>query len=143
MVNRWGMLISEFARTTGLTTDTVRFYIRLGLIEPGTGTKGGGNPYQIFTADHVETARMIRMAQALGFSLKEIAALGKEHRSGKMTRERSLEIMIQQLAQLEEKFRHLDAMTRYLRAKIAWLRDDPGTPEPTFADYAGSPTSTA
>ncbi len=64
------MLISEFARATRLSTDTVRFYIRRGLLVPENNGKGGRNPYQIFTAEHVQTARLIRMAQSLGMSLK-------------------------------------------------------------------------
>jgi MerR family transcriptional regulator, copper efflux regulator len=130
------MQISEFARATGLSTDTVRFYVRLGLLQPEIGTKGGRNPYQVFTPEHVEVARIIRLAQSLGFSLKEIAAVGEEHRAGQMTRERSADIMSQQLARLEEKAAHLHAMTAYLRAKIDWLRQDDGRPEPQFADYA-------
>jgi hypothetical protein len=35
------MLISEFARITGLTRDTVRFYARRGLLQPETNDKGG------------------------------------------------------------------------------------------------------
>ncbi len=135
MVNGSKMLISEFARITGLSSDSVRFYVRLGLLEPEIGTKGGRHPYKVFTAAHVEIARIIRMAQSLGFSLKEISALGAEHRSGKMTRERSAEIMSEQLGRLEEKAAHLNAMTAYLRAKVDWLRHDDGTPEPRFSDH--------
>ena len=50
------MLISEFARASGLTPDTIRFYIRRGLLKPETSRKGGSNPYQIFTAEHVQVA---------------------------------------------------------------------------------------
>ncbi len=51
------------------------------------------------------------MVQSMGSSLKELSALGEEHRSGKMTRERSAEIMTQQLARLEQQAAHLNAMT--------------------------------
>ncbi|WP_227307383.1 MerR family transcriptional regulator [Acidisoma cellulosilyticum] len=139
MVKEPVMLISEFARTTGLSTDTVRFYVRLGLLVPETSTKGGRNPYQVFTAELVDVARIIRLAQSLGFSLKEIAALGEEHRAGQMTRQRSAEIMSQQLARLEEKAAHLNAMTAYLRAKIDWLRQEDDRPEPRFSDYGTPP----
>ena len=83
------MLISEFARRAELSTDTVRFYVRKGLLAPGTGMKGGSNPYQIFSDQDLEAARMIRMAQGLGFSLREIAALAAEYNAGRMTPERS------------------------------------------------------
>src|ERR1700741_1267507 len=117
------MLISEFARATGLSTDTVRFYVRRGLLTPETSSKGGRNPYQIFSAEHVRIARLIRVAQSLGMSLKEIAAIGKEYRNGGLTRARSIEIMMAQLMQLEHKAAELDAMQRYLRAKIAWMKN--------------------
>ena len=81
-------MIGEFSRATGLSTDTIRFYIRRGLLVPETGAKGGGNPYQIFRQQHVTAARMIRMGQSLGMPLKEIAALNAEYRAAGMTRER-------------------------------------------------------
>jgi MerR family copper efflux transcriptional regulator len=129
------MLISEFSRATGLTPDTIRFYIRRGLLQPETGGKGGSNPYQIFTTDHVEMARIIRMAQSLGFSLREIAALNKEHQAGGMTPSRSAEIMRLQLERLETKAVQLDAMIRYVRDKLRWIEAGGERDEPRFADY--------
>ena len=41
------MLISEFARLTGLTRDTVRFYARLGILRPQTNGKGGRHPLML------------------------------------------------------------------------------------------------
>lgn len=129
------MLISEFAKLTGLSADTVRFYIRRGLLAPETGSKGGRNPYQIFTEEHVRTARLIRMAQSLGMSLKEISAIGEEHRKGLITRERSIELMEMQLARLEAKRSELDSMGNYLRAKLAWLHAGEPGPEPQFSAF--------
>lgn len=142
------MLISQFCRETGLSQDTVRFYVRRGLLAPETGVKGGSNPYQIFTAAHVREARMIRMAQSLGMSLKEIGAIGEEYRDGRITRERSIELMSAQLGRLEEKAAELEAMGSYLRAKLAWLKGGEIGPEPElpgFAcepDYAAGPEAT-
>ena len=137
------MLISEFAQATGLSKDTVRFYVRRGLLVPETGGKGGRNPYQIFDAEHVRDARIIRMAQSLGMSLKEIAALGREHRAGGITRARGIALMTGQLAQLEEKAREIEAMASYLRAKLAWhKRGDKGR-EPDFETYVKRQTRAA
>ncbi len=129
------MLISEFARRAGLSTDTVRFYIRKGLLSPATGMKGGSNPYQIFTDADLETARAVRMGQSLGFSLREIATLAAEYNAGGMTPERSLELMRMQLGRLEEKAAQLDAMVTYTRAKVAWLEGGQCGPEPTFGEF--------
>ena len=129
------MQISDFARQTGLSPDTIRFYIRRGLIAPETGTKGGRNPYQIFTEEHVRTARLIRMAQSLGMSLKEISAINEEHLNGKITPERSIELMDMQLNRLEAKRAELDAMGDYLRTKLVWLRGGQTGPEPAFSAF--------
>jgi DNA-binding transcriptional MerR regulator len=129
------MLISDFAKATGLSADTIRFYIRRGLITPETGSKGGRNPYQIFNEAHVREARLIRMAQSLGMSLKEISGISEEHRKGLITEARSIELMGQQLERLEQKQAELDALGAYLRAKIAWLKAGSEGAEPDFSDY--------
>ncbi|MGB7102588.1 MAG: MerR family transcriptional regulator [Xanthobacteraceae bacterium] len=130
------MLISEFAQATGLTTDTVRFYVRRGLLKPLAGTKGGSNPYQIFTNEHVQMARMIHMGQSLGFSLREIEALNVEYQTQRMTTARGAEILRRQLVRLEEKAAHINAMMSYIRAKVAWVEGGEKGPEPNFTDYA-------
>ena len=130
------MLISEFAQATGLTTDTVRFYVRRGLLKPLAGTKGGSNPYQIFTNEHVQMARMINMGQSLGFSLREIEALNVEYQTQRMTAARGAEILRRQLVRLEEKSAHINAMMSYIRAKVAWVEGGEKGPEPNFTDYA-------
>jgi MerR family copper efflux transcriptional regulator len=129
------MLISEFACATGLSRDTVRFYVRRGLLAPLAGNKGGSNPYQVFTNEHVQMARTIRMAQSLGFSLREIAALNVEYQAKRITPSRGAEILRAQLVRLEEKAAHVNAMIRYIRAKLAWLDAGSKGPEPNFTDY--------
>ena len=57
------MLISEFAIAAGLSRDTIRFYVRLGLLQPQTTAKGGRRPYQLFSAEDVQAARIFRIAQ--------------------------------------------------------------------------------
>ena len=115
------MLISDFSRRAGLSTDTVRYYVRLGLLQPETNGKGGARPYQEFTAEHLLAARIIRTARSLGMSLKEINALSQMRRAGGMTRTRSIEVLASQLDRLEAKATELAAMRTYLRAKIDWL----------------------
>ena len=129
------MLISEFARAAGLTPDTVRFYVRRGLLKPLLGRKGGSNPYQIFTEEHVQTARLIRMGQSLGFSLREIVALNVEYQAKRFTPSRGAEIMRGQLVRLEEKAAHIAAMISYIRAKLAWLEAGSKGSEPNFTAY--------
>ena len=129
------MLISEFARATGLTVDTVRFYVRKGLLTPTTTGKGGRNPYQVFDGSHVRAAKFIRTAQSVGMSLNELGIIGKERRAGRITAARQIDILGAQLAKLEARSKELQAMRRYLGAKIEWLAaGEQGTP-PDFEKY--------
>ena len=62
------MYIGEFCRLTNTSPKTIRHYESLGLLpEPQrAGT------YRIYDDTYVETVRQIKMAQQLGFSLKEL-----------------------------------------------------------------------
>ncbi len=71
------MLISEFAIAAGLSRDTIRFYVRLSLLQSQTTAKGGRRPYQLFSAEGVQAARIIRIPQSLGMSLKKISGTAK------------------------------------------------------------------
>lgn len=137
------MMISDFARRAGLSVDTVRFYIRLGLLRPQTGRKGGSNPYQIFDAEQIQSARVIRLMQGLGFSLKEIARIAQEYHRGDMTPARAREIMAGQLAELEAKQADLAIMVAYTRAKVAWLDNGGIGPEPDLDGFGACGTGDA
>jgi DNA-binding transcriptional MerR regulator len=129
------MLISEFAQVTGLTRDTVRFYMRLGLLRPKTNGKGGRHPYHFFADEDVRVAEVIRVSQSVGMSLKEIAALSEERRKGRITRDRSIQVCRGQLAQLQTKAAELETMASYLRAKIDWLAAGEQGRPPDFRNY--------
>ena len=129
------MLISDFARLTGLTRDTVRFYARLGLLQPRTNGKGGRHPYGVFAARDIQAVKEIRIAQSLGMSLKEIAALNQERRQGEFTCERGIEVMSAQLVRLEAKAAELEMMISYVRAKIDWMTRGKQGRQPDFGSY--------
>lgn len=128
------MMISEFARTTGLSRETVRFYVRLGLLRPTTSGKGGIRPYQLFTSEDLQAAEVIRVGQSLGMSLKEIAALDTERREHGIPPDRLAEILKGQLVGLEAKAAELDRMIRFVRAKIDWLSAGRLSPHPAIAE---------
>ena len=126
------MLISEFAAAAGLSRDTVRYYMRLGLLQPKTNGKGGSNPYHFFTGEDMQAVEVIRVGQALGWSLKDIAALESERRENGIDGARAVEILQEQLAQLEAKAAELARMTSTLRKKIDWLASGEHGAQPGF-----------
>lgn len=127
------MLISVFASATGLSQDTVRFYVRKGLLRPATSSLGGRNPYQVFSARDVQAARLIRFAQSLGMPLKDIAEVNDELLSPDVAPARALALMDQQIARLDAKAAELDTLRSYLRAKRQWMADGE-TGEPPMLD---------
>ncbi len=138
------MLIQEFCRVTGLGRDTVRFYVKRGLLTPAIGALPGGsqggsgrgvpsNRYQVFDAAQVERARLIREAQALGFTLAEIAALAAAYERGALTAARKAEVLRAHLAALDARAARLDALRKYLGAKLRWVEAGERGAPPSFA----------
>lgn len=129
------MLISEFARVTGLPVDTVRFYISKGLLHPARGSTGGSRSYQIFSEGEVTAARMIRLQQSLGYSLKEIATLNEEYRRGKRSPTKTMQALRKQIAALEEKQHSIAAALAFLKEKLAWVEAGSPGEAPNVDDY--------
>ena len=64
--------VGDIAREAEVNIQTVRYYERRGLVLP-TGRSSGG--YRRYTTDAIRVVRFIKRAQALGFSLDEVAEL--------------------------------------------------------------------
>lgn len=67
------MRIGEIAKISGCSTDTLRYYERIGLL-PAPGRTPVG--YRDYPPEAVERLHFIRRAQALHLTLREIAAMG-------------------------------------------------------------------
>lgn len=65
-------LIGELAKISGVTTDTLRFYEKNGLIQP-TGRSDSG--YRIYSDNSLEQVKFILNSKRLGLSLDEIKEL--------------------------------------------------------------------
>lgn len=65
-------LISEMAKKTGLTTDTIRFYEKKGFIQPNFRAS---NQYRYYGEQALKRLLFIQRCRALDMSLKEIETL--------------------------------------------------------------------
>ena len=100
-----GMTIGRLAQQAGVNVETVRYYQRRGLIDEPAKPSGGHRRYQPAVLRRIA---FIRRAQALGFSLAEIAILLKysDGANWKETRQiaekkvESLNIHIEQLRKI-------------------------------------------
>lgn len=68
------MLISELAKKSGLSKDTIRFYKEIGLIEAQT-RQAGTRVYMEFSPEMLERLAMITQGKSLGFTLNEMKHL--------------------------------------------------------------------
>lgn len=128
--NQW--LISRFAREAGISTDTVRFYIKRDILKPRFGEKGGRNAYRIFTETDLEDIQTVKVCQALGLTLTEIRDLLEFSRSGSM-RNKEMAIRVKKRrAQLLERMDEIRGLIHYLDCKLAWIRREPGAEQPTL-----------
>ncbi|MEV6964560.1 MerR family transcriptional regulator [Hamadaea sp. NPDC051192] len=68
------MRIGEIAERAGLSTDTVRFYEKVGLV----ASRRLSNGYRDFPPETLPWLDYVRTAQRLGFSLAEIVRTGEQ-----------------------------------------------------------------
>ncbi|MDB6002562.1 MAG: MerR family transcriptional regulator [Rhizobacter sp.] len=124
------MWIKEFSQAAGLSVGTVRFYVRSGLLHPRLGTAGGSRPYLEFSEKDLRLIAAIKAGQALGMSLTEIKSLVDERRAGGAGRTRMLQTMTAHRQKLSQRATELEALIRFVDAKILWLRGGSSGPMP-------------
>ena len=115
-----GLLIGQLAKAAGVNVQTVRFYERRKLLQPTTRTPSG---YRLYGPNENQRLRFIKNAQALGFTLHEIAELlnlrlNSRARCGDVLRQAQIK-----LTQVETKIRALQAMARSLERVMRACRE--------------------
>ncbi len=104
------LTVSEFARRVGTTSDTIRYYERIGLLPEVARSPSG---YRLFGDEDVERLRFIKRAQRLGLQLEQIRQLVA-------VRERGLCACGHVRDQLNAKLKDIEEEI----ASLATLRDD-------------------
>jgi DNA-binding transcriptional MerR regulator len=66
------MRINEVAKAAGVNRETLRYYERRGLLDQPDRSPGG---HRLYDERAVQTLRIIKAAQRLGFTLEEVADL--------------------------------------------------------------------
>jgi DNA-binding transcriptional MerR regulator len=116
------MNISQLAKASNVSTDTVRYYEKQGLIAAPTRQDNG---YRAYTASHVEAMRFVRGAQSLGFSLAEIRAILPQFARGQLGRA-DIEHQLQaKMAEIDAHILQLQTLKKELKATFASLTCPP------------------
>lgn len=124
------MNIGELERISGLKRSTIRVYEKLGLLTPDDDRRGNG--YRTYGHAHVDRLASIKLAQTLGFRLKDIRALMQAWENGSMTQAEKLVAMQARLSEVREKQASLARLETWLAEIILWIeRGETGTkPKP-------------
>jgi DNA-binding transcriptional MerR regulator len=110
----------ELARLAGVSTDTLRYYERRGLLPSAPRSASG---YRLFPKEAFLRVRMIRGALSIGFSVKELAAIFGERDHGGAPCHRVRTMAAEKLAGVEARLRELQASRRELLGTLAsWDR---------------------
>jgi DNA-binding transcriptional MerR regulator len=113
------MNISELAKATGVTSDTLRYYERQALLDPPARQQNG---YRSYTDADVERLRFVRGAQALGFSLAEIRSIVHQLSSGTFGRAEIERHLLAKMTQIDAHIRQLRTLKKELANTFASLK---------------------
>jgi DNA-binding transcriptional MerR regulator len=100
------------SRRSGVGVETLRFYERQGILGRPGRTESG---YRVYDEDVLDQLEFVKRAQALGFTLAEIARLTAERRAGQSPCAEVREIVRSRLREIDERLRDL----RRYRAELA------------------------
>jgi DNA-binding transcriptional MerR regulator len=107
--------IGKLALQANVTTDTVRYYEKAGLLVPTSKTGAG---YRIYDEEAVRRLRFIKQAQQCGFSLTEIRELLTLRNSDEACCKDVKSVAIAKKLQLEHKIKALQIMSLALSELI-------------------------
>ena len=114
------MLINEVASLLGVSTDTVRYYEREGLLDD-RHVKRQPNGYRHYDDAALERLRLLLQARRSGMSIAEVKALANAFDHGTLTVDRQLEFLRSKLSGLDRQARELEATRTMIASKIADL----------------------
>ena len=110
----------QLACLAGVSTDTLRYYERRGLL-PSIARSASG--YRLYPTDTLRRVRLIRGALSIGFSIDELVAIFRERDRGGAPCRRVRTLAAEKLLALEARLRELQSWRRELRNTLArWDR---------------------
>lgn len=111
--------ISQLAKAAEIPTTTVRYYERIGLVEPEDRSHGN---YRLYSDDSLRKVKFIRAAQAIGFTLDDVKALLSDDAGETPTCGNVQGLIEDRLADIEERLKDLRHVRRVLKSALEKCR---------------------
>jgi MerR family transcriptional regulator, copper efflux regulator len=110
------MRIGELADLAAVSTATIRFYERSGVLAPPARTEGG---YRDYPARAVAELQFVRAGQAIGLTLVELAEITAFRDRGEAPCAELLALMQRRLTEIEARLDELQQLRRDLSLLVA------------------------
>lgn len=112
--------ISQLAKAVGVPTTTLRYYERVGLLEPEDRSQGN---YRLYTEESLRRLQFIRAAQATGFTLDDVKEL-MSVQGDKTPSCQDVQMLIEErLADIEQRLKDLRHVQRVLKSALEKCRE--------------------
>jgi DNA-binding transcriptional MerR regulator len=109
----------ELARLTGVSSDTIRHYERMGILPKSPRTASG---YRVYGRDAADRVRLVQRALRLGFTLAELSEILQVRDRGGVPCHRVLNMTEEKLRSLEQQIQELRRTQRYMRQLVRQWR---------------------
>ncbi|MFC3152067.1 MerR family transcriptional regulator [Litoribrevibacter euphylliae] len=116
------MTVSELAKRAGVTADTVRHYVRTGLLIP---QRDPNNGYKRFSESHLKRLLFIVEAKSLGFSLPDIQLIFGQAAQGESPCPQVREIMSHRMTEVAKKIEAMQATYRQMEEAMERWKTQP------------------
>lgn len=120
------MTVSQLAKLLDISADTVRHYVRSGLITPKRDPHNG---YKRFEANDEKQLRFILTAKSLGFSLTDIRLIMEQAQHGESPCPQVRTIMEARMQEIERKISAMQSTYQHMqKAMMQWQNQPDCTP---------------
>ncbi|MGX7196577.1 MerR family transcriptional regulator [Enterococcus olivae] len=109
------MNIKEVSERYGITTETLRYYERIGVLPPVTRDKNG---YRDFSDKDLNWVYFVKVLRKAGVSIEGLVDYAKLSQQGGETLETRKTILSDQLEEINHRIRDLEEARDYLQYKV-------------------------
>ncbi len=104
--------ISQLAKAAEIPTTTIRYYERIGLVEPDNRSQGN---YRLYSGESLNKLKFIRASQAIGFTLEDVKALLYDDDGSIPTCDNVQSLIEERLADIEQRLKDLRRVRKVLK----------------------------
>jgi MerR family transcriptional regulator, Zn(II)-responsive regulator of zntA len=116
------MTVTQLSRHGGIPPHVVRYYTRIGLLDPARDPNNG---YKLYRHADIERLRFIRLAQRLGYTLDEIHHFLQLHVDGKVPCQEVREILRRRIDENHRRIRELVQLQWRMEQALSLWEDMP------------------